>query len=294
MLNFLRDNNGFGFPIDQIDLLPQPFLPYYHDKKWLLASEKSLALGPNGNGGLLDIFAKTPYLSHLKERGIDHLTLTSIDNPLADPFDAKMVGAHIAKKADTTLIALPHNPKRPHVGTLCQTKNGLAIVDYTKKESHGLANANIFTFSREFLEKSAQQNLPIHWVEKETAIYEPLMKKEERIKALKGEKFITDLIDLAENPLPLLAQERDCFAPLKNLKGIDSVATCQEAIYRKNREILGNLTGAPTSRNVELTASFYYPTQGLTKSVERPKNSLHSHTSLKTYSLIVAKTSSIS
>ncbi|MDN3507596.1 MAG: UTP--glucose-1-phosphate uridylyltransferase [Simkaniaceae bacterium] len=267
VLNFLRDHNAFGYPLDHIDLLPQPFLPYYSSEgAWQLADANALALASNGNGGLLDVFAKTPYLTHLKNSGIKHLTLTSIDNPLSDPFDPSIIGAHIAKNSDATLIALPHNPKRSTVGCISKTNDRLSIVDYIsmgENTSATFGNANIFTFSRDFLEKTATTDLPLHFVEKQTQIYNTNTHKQERQKVLKGEKLITELIGLADNPLPLLADERNVFAPVKNLHGIDSVATCQEAIYRKNRDILKEITGHPTTRNVELAAEFYYPTKNL-------------------------------
>lgn len=82
--------------------------------------------------------------------------------------------------------------------------------------------------------------------------------------AWKFETFIFDWLSYAQKIAALLYPREQCFAPLKNLTGPDSLETVQAALQQRDRTVIQSVTGlAPPSFPFELAADFYYPTPSL-------------------------------
>ena len=83
--------------------------------------------------------------------------------------------------------------------------------------------------------------------------------------AWKFEEFIFDVLPLAQSVHALLFPRSECFAPLKNLYGEDSIETVREALLEFDRNVFRRMTGnEPTSETpFELAPQFYYPTPEL-------------------------------
>lgn len=176
----------------QIIIWEQPDLPYK-----LPDGRPAPHSGPGGNGGLLEVMDPT-LLSQYKT-----LTVIPVDNPLAVPYDAPLIGAHLATQSAISVRCVPRLPEE-QVGVITDT----AIVDYTKQplpiDVFPYANTNLFCIDIPFLLSSPR--LPIHWVEKEGY--------------LKGERFITDLFALAPHRLALISDRTQCFWPIKTPEDI--------------------------------------------------------------------------
>lgn len=270
ILDFFKRHDYFGFDKDRIDIIPQGFIPYYDkEEHWFLERRDAIACGSDGSGGFLRALDNANYYDFLLEKGIEQISVLPIDNPLADPFHAPFTSRHVAEKADVSILCCKRGAGENNAGLIVEKEGKIGIADYTLfgndlPPSGGLVNTNIFLFSLSFLKKAAREiTLPIRWVEKTIRRFDPESQKETNVIAFKGEKFVTDLIYYAEKVLPLSAPREETFAPLKSLDGANGVASVQAAIFKRNREIIKELTGIPTTDNIELTMDFYYPTEEL-------------------------------
>jgi UDP-N-acetylglucosamine/UDP-N-acetylgalactosamine diphosphorylase len=80
--------------------------------------------------------------------------------------------------------------------------------------------------------------------------------------AWKYEYFIFDHLILADKVGTLLCDREQCYAPLKNAEGENSIKTLQEILLKHELALLSELTGKKANAvNIELAQGFYYPTK---------------------------------
>jgi len=179
-----------------IQFVKQPDLHYLNKEGKALDIQ-----GPNGNGGLLDVFNPEPW----RQLGVEHVIIIPVDNPLADPYDRELVAFQIETGSEIVFRAFKRKDPFEKVGA----SNGFTIVDYQSEDLSDLTlypfgNMNLFSCSLSFLARKPE--LPIHWVAKKTPT---------GIDAFKGEKFITDLTGLARRSQALICSREAWFSPIK-------------------------------------------------------------------------------
>ena len=281
-LDFFKEKNGFGLEKDQIDFFSQGQLPLLTPEGNLFLEAKyRIAEGPDGNGSTLKNFHESGLLSKWKSRGVKYFNFVLIDNPLADPFDANLIGHHARKKdAVTVKSVLRENPEEK-VGVLVKKKGRIYVEEYTElpeKEKtyrlesgalkHQAASISLFCFSLKVLEEALDfySKMPWHLAIK-AADY--LDESGHSIKpttpmAVKFEKYIFDLLPLFDKVGVLLYPREEVFAPLKNYCGTDDLQSVQTALQNRDREIFSSITGQPPPPSpFELAQDFYYPTKEL-------------------------------
>ena len=122
-LNYFNSHALFGLESQQIDFFIQGMLPFLDDKGNLFLEEKGIiAQGPDGNGLALHNFWSQGLASEWKKLGIEYLNFVMIDNPLADPFDAELLGFHIRNKNDITVKCILKMQADEKVGVLVNQK----------------------------------------------------------------------------------------------------------------------------------------------------------------------------
>src|SRR5262249_49510746 len=154
-----------------------------------------------------------------------------IDNPLADPFDAELIGLQDLETSDIALKCTLRNSANEKVGIIAKAEGKLRIVEYTeapealrkKTDEAGelffrYANLSLFCFSMSFIKTISAPHfeMPLHHAVKMA----PSLQTNGQIQsqqAYKFEKFIFDLLPSAKSISSISAPRHTCFAPLKNL-----------------------------------------------------------------------------
>lgn len=267
---YFAEHQNFGLEADQLFIFSQNMLPFL-DKQGNLFFENPgyIAQGPDGNGFSLKYFVQQGIWKKWQDLGVRYVNYVLIDNALADPFDAELVGFHERQLADVTVKCTLRGHVQEKVGVLTKQGNQIKVTEYSelpeieKKASnpdgtlkHRCANLSLFCLSMPFIAKAAQHPLPLHLAYKSV---NALGKTDE--KAWKFETFIFDLLPVAQRLAALLYPRERCFAPLKNYSGEGSPDTVRQALLAQAKMIMADITKLPPPEHpFELSADFYYPT----------------------------------
>ncbi len=279
---FLADQNYFGLKSDQVSFYSQGTLPLL-DAEGLLFLEQpyKIAEGPDGNGQCLHNFVKAGLWDEWKRKGIKYVNIVLIDNPLADPFDAELLGFHTRRKLEATVKCIEKLQPDENVGVLVKEKGHCRVIEYSElpeAEKNAVepsghlkyccANLSLLCFSMDFISSVVNKHphLPLHKSWKTSKFVNPIgiTQTSTAPNAWKFENYIFDLLAYTNYTAALLYPRNLCYAPLKNYIGENSIATVQESLLSFDQKILESITGlpAPTSP-FELSADFYYPTSKL-------------------------------
>lgn len=270
-LSFLQSHHYFGCSPDQVTLFTQGSLPFLTSHGDLMLEPSGRILfGADGNAGVIYALRDSGLGRTWKNQGIEDLMFTMIDNPLGDPFDPFMIGAHSEANAEVTLKCIERVDVEEQVGLVVQKGHKTTVLEYSEfpqeswkaKNEAGtlrfrLANISNFCFSLNFLLRCAEVQLPLHKALKPT-------RPGTDEKAWKFERFIFDILPLADSTQTLLYPREECFAPLKNRLGRHSLPEVQKAMTSFDRTTLTNITGKiPPEVCLEIDPMFYYPTEAL-------------------------------
>ena len=274
---FFQKHDFFGLTPKQVFFFQQEMLPLLDTKGHVfLESQDTLSEGPDGNGGALHQFFKSGIWEDWHSKGIRYVNFLPIDNPLADPFDAELIGFQKRKKSDSVIKCTMREDPEESVGILIKEKGKAGVIEYSEltpqvrceispegKLSYPLANLSLFSFNMEFIKLVAETFQPIlHKAFKAVKFLdkEGHSVKAEKPMAWKFEKFIFDILPLASNVHALVYPRESCFAPLKNLTGSGSFEEVAAALEVKDRQILSAITGSScTAKSLEISQEFYYP-----------------------------------
>jgi len=90
---FFAQNNFFGYPPEDVFFFEQGLEPCLSlDGKLIIDSEESLALAPDGNGGIYHAMKSTGALDDMIARGVEYLHVFGIDNVLTKSADPGFIG----------------------------------------------------------------------------------------------------------------------------------------------------------------------------------------------------------
>jgi UDP-N-acetylglucosamine/UDP-N-acetylgalactosamine diphosphorylase len=281
---FFQQHAFFGLSPPQLFFFTQGSLPLLDEKGNLfLDSADHLAEGPNGNGFALRDFVQSGIWSKWHQQGIRYLNVILIDNPLADPFDAKLVEFHHNRQVDITVKCTEKQTPTEKVGVLVNQEGQVRVVEYSEMDTeekaalaedgrlkHRCANLSLFCFSMDFVQRAAEKSdtMPLHkaWKAAKYLASDGSSQKPLLPNAWKFEAFIFDLFLYTSRLAALLYPRSCCFSPLKNAAGEDSPETVKRALQNRDCEIIKEITGhRPAALPLELEASFYYPTEKLLK-----------------------------
>ncbi len=280
--SFFHNHDYFGCHPDQISFFSQDSLPLLDFQGHLfLKTPWQVATGANGNGSSLISFAKSGILNQWIQQGVEYLHMIPIDNPLADPFDAELLGFHRQQDVDITVKCIKRSIPDENLGLLVKQNDHCTVIEYSEMPDqerkqrlsdgnlkHSCANLSLFCFSLSFIQRMASTNqfLPLHkaWKSAQYTDKEGKSRFSSRPIAWKFETFIFDWLSHTKKVAVLIYPREQCFAPLKNARGIDSPRTVREALQNADKKVIQSITGLPPPHfPFELTASFYYPTPDL-------------------------------
>lgn len=180
-------------------------------------------LGSRGNGEVFSAFAKSGLLGRFKERGIDTVVVSAIDNPLADPLDLRLVGCLREKGADAVLKCIDVGEEKRSMGAVVEREGRLEVLEYfslLEGEAYRYRYTGSLAFSLSFLAEAAGLSLPVHKVKKKIG----------GVEAYKQETLLFDVLPFAENASALCFDPKICYAPLKALSDLPEVERCLSAL----------------------------------------------------------------
>lgn len=269
IIQFFGDHSYFGLDPKQVTFFSQGMLPFLDLEGNLFLDNDLIAEGPDGNGSSLQCFYKQGIWKKWHEDGIRFVNYVLVDNPLADPFDAELIGYHHRRGVDVTLKCIEKAHENEKVGLIVIKDEKTGVIEYTEippsertarnldgKLKHHCANLSLFSFSMDFIRTVQSFMMPLHAVKK------AINGKKQNEIIFKFEKYIFDILPLTKKIAALLYPRNQCFSPLKNLSGEDSILEVQKALQMRDREIFSMITGTnPPDTPFELSQEFYYPTR---------------------------------
>ena len=237
-VSYFQQHAHFGLTPSQVRFFNQRMLPAVGmDGQFLLESETSLFMSPDGHGGSLHALRKSGALDALRDTGIEDIFYFQVDNPLVRVLDPVFLGYHHLHRSEFSSKSVPKRSPEEKVGVLIR-KDGLpAVIEYSdlpeelreSRDADGTLRyraGNIAThiLDRAFVERlteGGRLHLPFHRAKKSIPVWH--QKGEARTEpGVKFESFVFDALPKASRVLVMEVDRQIEFSPIKNPKGDDS------------------------------------------------------------------------
>jgi UDP-N-acetylglucosamine/UDP-N-acetylgalactosamine diphosphorylase len=248
---FFREQRYFGLPADDVLFFKQGTMPALDlaTGKLLMESPGRLFLSPNGHGGTLAALKGQGLLDRLRRRGVRQLFYFQVDNPLVKVADPVFLGHHLEAGAEASSKVVPKEGPADKLGNLVLLDGRCSMIEYSDlprelgeaRDEQGrlriwAGSPAIHIFALDFLDRVAARDdlLPFHFARKKVPHLDESGRRVEPGKenALKFEKFIFDVLPLAERWTVVETARREEFEPLKNPTGADSPESVRRALSR--------------------------------------------------------------
>ena len=238
--------------------------------KVLMESPCRIALSPDGHGGIVAALDRQGILKSATERGIEHFFYAQVDNPLVRACDPALIGYHLLSESQMTTQVVKKRFGSEKVGNVVSIDGRTHIIEYSDlpAEAAGRTNSDgelslwagniaVHVLDVKFLAASAKNagGLPFHRAIKQV----PFLKQDGTIEkpsspnAIKFERFVFDLLPMAERTMVVEGDAADVFAPVKNAEGspTDTASTTRAAIVAQHKRWLES-AGVNVSPNVKV------------------------------------------
>lgn len=245
-IQFFERHNYFGYDKGYIHFYIQEMLPAVDlSGKLLMADMDRLAYSPNGNGGWFSSLVNSDLFELILLKDIKWLNVISVDNVLQKVADLTFIGATLSVKATCGAKVIRKNSPTEKVGVLCYEDNIPSIVEYydmsEKMANLKDGNGNLvycygvilnYLFSVENLLKIQGERLPVHLAKKKVEYIKSNGEREKPMQenAYKFEYLVLDMIRYMDKCLPYEVIREKEFAPIKNMRGIDSLESAQNLL----------------------------------------------------------------
>ncbi|MGH7140960.1 MAG: UTP--glucose-1-phosphate uridylyltransferase, partial [Pirellulales bacterium] len=239
-LAYLDEHERFGLPADDVTIFCHGTMPAIGAAtgRLLLSASDSLALSPDGHGGMPAALRRSGALDDIRRRGLEHLFYMQVDNPLVVVCEPEFLGYHLLAESELSTQVVAKTTPRDRVGNVVSVDGQVRIIEYSdlpddvaeQRQSDGslklwAGNTAIHVFSVDLLDRASQpgSELPFHLARKKVPylddhgqLVEPM-----EANAIKFEQFIFDLLPTARNPIVVEVDEASHFAPVKNAPGAE-------------------------------------------------------------------------
>lgn len=256
-VDFFKSQSWFGLGEDTVHFFQQGSLPAVDANSGdvLLATRSSLALSPDGHGGLVKALKDSGLLDKMTAAGVQHFFYHQVDNPTAIVCDPALLGLHVDKQSQLTTNVVRKVEPTERMGALAEVDGDLQIIEYSeltpeqaaRKDANGdyifwAGNTAIHVFSADFLHHLTDDGcrLELHVAHKKVPYVNEAGERVEppEPNAHKFERFIFDALPLAQTTLVVEGNRSREFNPVKNATGSDSPETSRAAIQQIGREWL--------------------------------------------------------
>ncbi|MDR1491184.1 MAG: UDPGP type 1 family protein [Planctomycetaceae bacterium] len=250
-VKYFAENQRFGLAESDVIVFCQGTIPTVSldDGKILLAAPDKIALSPDGHGGAITALKKNGVLEKLSACGVRRLFYFQVDNPLVDIANEEFLGYHILAESELTSQAIRKQNPQDRVGNIVSVDGRLHVIEYSdlpdevaerRKPDGSLeiwaGSIAVHVINLDFLQRQAENAAatPFHVAKKKVSYVDArgnLVKPSEP-NAIKFERFIFDLLPLAQNAAVVEVDSSRHFAPLKNASGspTDSPETVRKQI----------------------------------------------------------------
>lgn len=252
LLNFLSENNYFGYDQHLVKLFKQNMLPVLDLNYNLIVGNKGLVKAPNGNGGWVASLYSEGIWEEIISSNIKWINVFSIDNVLQNIVDPVFIGATISKECVSSGKVVMKTSIEEAVGTICKINGKPDIIEYfempdelkLKVDDEGIPIYNYgvtlnYLFQVNALEQFISKKLPLHCAQKKIKYYDvnnnlviPNFPN-----AYKFETLLIDMIRCMDSFLPFEIERKTEFAPIKNRHGADSIDTARELLRNNGIEL---------------------------------------------------------
>jgi len=290
---FFMENEFFGLQKADVFFMVQASLPLLDRRgRLLLRPDGRLLTGPDGHGGLLNALRASGALDDVRRRGVSLLSYFQVDNVLARPVDPVFIGLHVENKAGASCKVVRKASPEEGLGLLVEHEGKTCVLEYMEAMQNDVAyltdpsgslrywmgSIAIHVFSVDLLERLAGEvaGLPYHVSEKQMSFIAPGEKapaaEPDGRPVLKFEKFIFDVLPLAESVEALEVERREEFSPVKRPEGRESPQTARSDMMAEfGRWLKRAGVSVPEGAEVEIGPLFALDEQGLLESLDRSK-----------------------
>lgn len=265
--------DDFGLPEGALLFVRQGSLPAVDDDgRLMLAGRGSVALSPNGHGGLYRALVDSGVATLLRERGIDTLSYVQVDNPLIQPVDPVFLGLHLEAGSELSSKSVRKTRPEERVGVFARAGGALRVVEYSELPGplaeqrdadgelvHRQGSIAAHVLDLDFVERVADAGLPVHRARKKVPYVDERGRRirPSEANATKFETFLFDALPLARSPVVLEVERARQFAPVKNAEGADSPATASAALQSEFRRWYEAAGREPPEGVIELSPLEY-------------------------------------
>ncbi|VDK42125.1 unnamed protein product [Anisakis simplex] len=248
----------FGLEKDQLTIFSQNDFPCFDANGRLMLSTKwEIATAPDGNGGLYT--AIRPYLSAMRERGVQYLHVYCVDNVLCRVADPHFIGFCALKHADCAAKVVEKVEPNEAVGVVCRESGKIKVVEYSeiskemaeKRDESGrllLRAGNIANhfFTIDFLDNVCQdgKRLDFHRAHKKIPFIDDNGQtvKPDQPNGFKLEQFVFDVFEYSNDFYVWEVSREEEFSPLKNAESAhkDCMSTARRDLSNECRRWLHN------------------------------------------------------
>ena len=246
---FFEGKNYFGYDKSKVKFFKQGELPLLDTSgKVILDKDKKIKEAADGNGGIYEAIAKNGVLDDLKNRKIEWIFVSGIDNILSNFVDPILIGLTIEEKQKIASKSVAKTNPKEKVGVFCKMNGKPKVIEYIELPEemaeerdengelvYGEVNIGTYLYNISVFENLADVKLPYHVAFKKSGY---LNKKDEFVEpeepnAYKFEAFIFDAFSRYDDMTILRVKREDEFAPVKNKTGNDSPETAVKLYNEK-------------------------------------------------------------
>jgi UDP-N-acetylglucosamine/UDP-N-acetylgalactosamine diphosphorylase len=258
---YFAENSNLGLNDQELMIFEQGTMPAIDadSGRILMDSPSSIALSPDGHGGIVRALSKTGWLERALNRGVRHLFYAQVDNPLVRACDPLLIGLHRLGHSQATTQVVQKRFATEKVGNVVKLGGKTQIIEYSDLPEHVAKRTNpdgtlrlwagsiaVHVFDLDFLQDCSQRSeaLPFHRARKAVPFVDASGKSHSPTEpnAIKLERFVFDLLPAASKALVVEADASEAFAPVKNATGAqtDTPETCKSAMVALHRKWLRN------------------------------------------------------
>lgn len=238
---FFEKMNYFGYPKQAIKFFKQAETPLISKNgKLLIGKDNLIRLASNGNGEIYKSMIQTGVVKDMKQKQVEWLLITGIDNILVKVIDPLLIGTTIKQNNLIASKSVVKKTPKESGGVFAKADGKPGIIEYVEipekiadaKDENGefvYGDMNIVNhlFNIKALEIIDSRPLPYH-----TAVKKCEHKDENgnliQENVYKFEKFIFDGFVFFEDMTLLQVSREEEFAPIKNKEGVDSPETAKK------------------------------------------------------------------
>ena len=277
---FFAENGHFGLEPADVLFFEQGTLPAVdHDGRLLLAGPDRLTAFPDGHGGIYRALEVSGTAAALALRGVQHVFVFQVDNPLAPVLDPAFVGYHVQEGSEFSFVGLRKVDAREKVAVFAVQPDGTpVIVEYIALPPRfvdewtrfAAGNPAIYLLDLSFMRRMAGEGgLIPHRSKKKVPFWDPdrgaVTPAEPN--AFKLEALLFDAMPRARKTVVMEDARLASFAPIKNPDGVDSAVSARALLTERGRELLAAagypVDRLPPERPVELAPEWLVDPAGL-------------------------------